>query len=259
MKETSDIEINDVAITFDTDWAPDFAIDKTAEILIANNTKATWFITHDSKAIRKLFDHADLFELGIHPNFMPGSTHGTNYQEVIANVLKLVPNAKVVRTHAMFYSAPLSRMFAFDFGLETDSSMFLAGMPHIIPQEIIYDNRSLIRMPYLWSDDAEMSITKSPSFEFNNRKFNKPGLKILDFHPIHVFINSENMNNYNALKQKVSLRDCKPEEVKPFINKKNGSGSLLEQIIKANPNPAGFKTLTEIASDWKLLQRNIQE
>ena len=156
-KEVMDAEINDVVITFDVDWAPDFAIDKTADILIENQLKATWFLTHDSKAVRRLFEHRDLFELGVHPNFMPGSTQGCSYHNIMSYLMNIVPNAKVVRTHAMFYSASLSRMFALDFGLETDSSIFLAEVPHIIPYEVFYGDKTFIRMPYWWSDDGEIN------------------------------------------------------------------------------------------------------
>jgi hypothetical protein len=252
-----DVEINDVVITLDTDWAPDFAIRKTADILIENQVKATWFLTHDSKAIRTLFEHRDLFELGIHPNFMPGSTQGDSYNDIMNYLMNIVPKAKAVRTHAMFYSASLSRMFAFDYGLETDSSIFLAEMPHITPYEVFYGDKKLIRMPYFWSDDGEMSIMQSPSFEFNIKKYERPGLKILDFHPIHVFLNSENIGNYSLLKTKVDFKDCTAESIKSFIHHGNGAGSLLREIIKNNPNPERFRTIAEIADEWKFLSHKI--
>src|ERR1035437_6832731 len=226
--------INDIVISLDMDWAPDFIIDAVANMFLLNKVKATWFITHDSDGVQRLIDHPDLFEIGVHPNFM-----------------SVVPNAKSVRTHGMLYSAVLSRTFAVDFGLEIDSSIFLAEMPYIIPHQVFYGDKSLIRMPYFWSDDGEMSITQSPSFELSNKEFNKPGLKILDFHPIHVFLNSENMDNYNLLKKNVIIKDCTKEDTKPFINIGNGSASLLQQIIRSNPNPGGFKTISEIANDWK--------
>ena len=128
--------MNDIVITFDVDWAPDFVISSVAEMLLKSGTKATWFVTHDSEAIRKLAGHSDLFEFGVHPNFMPGTTQGNNYHEVMSYLMNIAPNAKAVRTHGMFYSAAISRMFAVDFGLEIDSSTFLGEMPHIIPYEV---------------------------------------------------------------------------------------------------------------------------
>jgi hypothetical protein len=65
-----------VLLTLDIDWAPDAAIDFVAEILVSRGVKATWFVTHDSPGVRRLRARPDLFELGIHPNFLPGSSHG---------------------------------------------------------------------------------------------------------------------------------------------------------------------------------------
>jgi peptidoglycan/xylan/chitin deacetylase (PgdA/CDA1 family) len=67
---------NRVCVTLDVDWASDAMIDQTARILLEHEVPATWFITHASAAVDRLRDHPELFELGIHPNFLPGSTHG---------------------------------------------------------------------------------------------------------------------------------------------------------------------------------------
>lgn len=249
------VDINDVVITFDTDWAPDFAITKTADILIENRAKATWFITHNSKAIQRLFQHPDLFEIGVHPNFMPGTTQGNDYREVMNYVMNIAPKAKAVRTHGMFYSANISRMFAVDFGLEVDSSIFLAEMPHIIPYEVFYGGRVLLRLPYFWSDDGEMSIKRCPFFSLRDKNFGVPGLKILCFHPIHIFLNSKDMSNYNNLKSRCDIKHCTEEEAEPYINQGTGSGLLLMEIIRSNHNPGGFKTLLEIAALWRTQSR----
>ena len=68
--------MDSVVLTLDTDWAPDFVIDFVAKQLVAYQVRATWFVTHASPAVERLSQHSDLFELGIHPNFLPGSTHG---------------------------------------------------------------------------------------------------------------------------------------------------------------------------------------
>ncbi len=46
--------MNDVVLTVDVDWAPDFTIDFVAEQLIAHKVQATWFVTHWSPAIARL-------------------------------------------------------------------------------------------------------------------------------------------------------------------------------------------------------------
>ena len=248
--------MNEVVITLDVDWANDFAITKTADILIENQTKATWFITHNSEAVQRLFEYPDLFEIGVHPNFMPSTTQGNDYREVMRYLMTIVPSAKTVRTHGMFYSAAISQMFAVDFGLEVDSSIFLGEMPHITPHEVVYGDRVLLRIPYLWSDDGEMSIKRHPSFSLRDKNFDVPGLKILCFHPIHISLNSSNINNYDSLKSRYDISQCTEKEAEPFVNKGIVSNSLLREIIKSNPQSDGFKTISEIAELWRVQNKS---
>jgi len=245
------MELDDIVLTFDTDWAPDYAINETAHILIESGVKATWFVTHDSPAIQRLFAFPGLFEVGVHPNFLKGSTQGNDYYEIMRYVMQIAPNAKSVRTHGMFYSAAISKMFAVDFGLEIDSSIFLGGMPHIIPYEVSYGGPVLLRIPYFWSDDGEMSISRHPSFRLPEKNFNVPGLKVLCFHPIHVFLNAHTLKTYNEWKRNCRTKTCGKEDAEDWIADGAGAGSLLREIIKQDPNPGGFKTLAEVAREWR--------
>jgi len=83
----------EIAITLDVDWAPDFVIEDVAELLINSSVRATWFVTHASSAIDDLRKRPDLFELGIHPNFLPGSTQGADVDSVLNHCMSLVPDA----------------------------------------------------------------------------------------------------------------------------------------------------------------------
>jgi hypothetical protein len=242
--------MDEIAITLDVDWAPDFIIDAVSESLRAGGTKATWFVTHDSPAIRRLFDHRDSFEIGIHPNFMAGSSQGATYREVLDHLMRIVPRAKSVRTHGMVYSAEISRIFAVEYGIENDSSIFLGQMAGIVPQEVHYGERLLLRMPYYWSDDAEMSIKKKIDFSLSDKGFEDPGLKVLCFHPIHIYLNSADMNNYNELKGKVSVKDCPESTASAFVNQGEGAGTFLRAVIEGYGN-RGFRTLSEIGMQWR--------
>jgi peptidoglycan/xylan/chitin deacetylase (PgdA/CDA1 family) len=46
--------MNEIALTFDVDFAEDTVIDETVKLLKESNTKSTWFVTHDSPAIQRL-------------------------------------------------------------------------------------------------------------------------------------------------------------------------------------------------------------
>ena len=80
---------NKVVITVDVDWIADEVIEYVANFFRENKLKSSWFITHDSPAIRELFRHPEYFEVGIHPNFMPGSTQGSNVEDVMNYFLKI--------------------------------------------------------------------------------------------------------------------------------------------------------------------------
>ena len=242
--------MNDVVITFDVDWAPDFVIRRVANILIEKGIKATWFITHDSPAIQMLFEHSDLFEIGIHPNFMPETTQGESYHEIIEYLMKIAPHAKSVRTHGLLQSSGIMKMMAVDFGLEIDVSIYLREVPHIIPFEAYYDDKILLRIPYFWTEDGEMYKPES-SFLLSDKGMSLPGLKIFAFHPIHIYLNSRGMNNYNSLKRRCDIRTCTEKEVEPYINEGLGTRSLLQELIQYIRRFNNSKTIFDIAIQWK--------
>ena len=128
--------LNDYVINIDVDWAPDWAIEEVANILIANNVKATWFITHDSQEIRNLF--IPLFEIGLYPIFEEGSAQGKKSKEVMRYLKWIVPHAKSIRTHGLVQSSRLLQMMREEFDILHDASLFLPKIPNIIPQEIFF-------------------------------------------------------------------------------------------------------------------------
>ena len=74
--------MSDVVLTFDTDWAPDFVVRDTLELL--GNTPATFFVTDEISA--GLVKGIPTIEMGIHPNFLKKSSHGESYHEVLKTV-----------------------------------------------------------------------------------------------------------------------------------------------------------------------------
>lgn len=138
------------AVTLDTDWAPDFAIDFAAGILLKTGVKATWFITHSSPAIRRLYQNSKLFEFGIHPNFLPQSTHGKSEKEVMDHVMRLVPGTKIMRSHTGFQSSRLFDMIVNDYGIEIDVSSLLFGVANLVPYTMRYRHggKALLRIPF---------------------------------------------------------------------------------------------------------------
>jgi len=245
--------LNEFLLTFDVDWAPDFVIDEVVDFLLEKKLKATWFITHDSPSIRKILEHKEIFEFGLHPNFLSNSSQGTNEKEVMNNLRKIIPDSKIIRTHALFQSTYLFRNLVKNFDLKIDVSLLLPDTPNLQPHKIYFDeqNNELIRVPFFWEDDIEMYNPKK-SLSMKSERYHVEGLKIFDFHPIHIFLNSNNMENYESLKKSKPLLSLKPNEVKPFVNEKStGINNFFKEFCDyiLNKQKQSF-TISEIIRKW---------
>lgn len=208
-----------VIITMDTDWAPDFVVQSVLQALALKRLNATVFCT-DSMNI----DFFENIEYGIHPNFMGDSTQGHSEDEILQHLLNLYPEAKGIRTHRLYYHSGLNTKFL-DHGLKYDSSIFLPFHPHI--QSV---KTGIIRFPYFWSDNIHIcenmrfDILKIPNFD-------SPGLKIFDFHPIHIYLNTNDMNYYRRILSEIgSLRECSEKKLKKYINPGHGTGTFFDLL-----------------------------
>ena len=172
------------ALTLDVDWAPDFMIDAAADALAAREVRATWFVTHASPAIDRLRERPDLFELGIHPNFLAGSSHGETPQDVVAHCLALVPEARAVRTHCLLQSTPLHDALLEGGRIEVDVSLFLPRARSVEPVVQHSPGGRLLRLPYVWQDNMEM-YSPDPLWDVG-ALLDGAGPRIFDFHPVHV-------------------------------------------------------------------------
>lgn len=226
--------IDEIALTFDLDWAPDWAIVYTTGLLDKYGARSTWFVTNASPALKTHILSNENIDVGIHPNFSKESTQGKGSISIMKNLIKIVPDAVSVRTHGMVYSAGISKMFA-EYGLKYDSSVYLGGMPNISPFVTEYNSKcKILRMPYFWADDGE--IIK------NTKNWKIPdccGLKIMCFHPVHVVLNTNRWSDYLSYKQNNVCR----------VNKGAGAGTFLTELLSAGFN---FRTLPEIGEKYLL-------
>jgi hypothetical protein len=180
-----------IFLTFDIDWAHDQILQSTIDLVEQAEVAATWFVTHDTALLGRLRANSN-FELGIHPNFnfllQGDSQNGSNAEEVIDRLLKIVPEAKSIRTHSLVTSSPLLAMFK-EKGLTHDSSIFIPADSGININPYL-DISKVIRCPYFFGDYSScIKETKDIFFANDN-------LSIYDFHPIHVFLNTESILRY---------------------------------------------------------------
>jgi hypothetical protein len=194
---TKDSCWNEVAfLTFDIDWASDEVLNYTVDILEKYDVAATFFATHDTPVLQRIRENPK-FELGIHPNFnflLNGSHEkGQNFNEVLKGILEIVPEAKSVRSHSLTQNSFLLEAFK-NVGLTHDANHFISVIAEMELRPWPLWN-GLIRCPFFWEDDVHFTEKDSYSVD---QLLNRKGLKIFNFHPIHVYLNTEEAQRYES-------------------------------------------------------------
>ena len=220
----------EVLLTFDIDWSPDWMIDEVSAMLVEGRVKSTWFVTHASPAIDRLRKRDDLYELGIHPNCLPGSSHGSNEREVMQYVKAIVPEAVSMRSHNLYQTSAFLFMAARDFGMRLESNAFLPGAPGIVTSDLRSDDIAIRRAPIFWADDLAMRDPQNTWREATTFSY-APGLKVFDFHPLHVVANANDYSRYESMKRQRSIPDWTLDFVKPYRSQGHGSAAVLKNLI----------------------------
>lgn len=224
--------LESVLLTLDVDWAPDAIIRAIAEDLVSRRVKATWFVTHETPALEILRRHRDLFELGIHPNYLPGSTHGATAEQVLGHCMRIVPEATCVRSHSLVQSTPLLEALLEQTPVRVDVTTYLPGVPGLKPFLYEWKGQGLWRVPYFWEDSFEV---QDPHSRWNRKPWlhPQPGLKVLNFHPLLVYLNLREARRYQELKKAVPrFPEASGSDLAPFTASGQGPGALFREVVK---------------------------
>ena len=190
---------NKIFITIDVDWAHDKVLSDTLDLIDSYDCHATIFATHSTTILSGLKTREN-FEIGIHPNFnflLEGDfRYGDTYKEIVKYYIDLFPDAMSVRSHSMTQNTPILRAFT-DYDLKFDCNNFLPYIGETLSlYPFLFWDKKLIRVPYFWEDDINML---SYNQKFSARDLlNTKGLRVFDFHPIHLYLNSYSIDHYNT-------------------------------------------------------------
>jgi len=190
-----------IFITLDIDWAHDEVIRYVAKLLSDNNVKATWFVTHQTPVLNELRANP-LFELGIHPNYNPlllnGSAEkGNTAKDILDNVISIVPEAGSVRSHCLTQNTSLVTYYN-EHKISKELNMLIPIQSGIVVKPF-KDCSHLIQLPHIWEDDVHM-LYKCDYLDMLKQINEYSGLTILDFHPIHVYLNETTFQHYQEAK-----------------------------------------------------------
>jgi hypothetical protein len=176
-----------IGISFDVDWAPDEVIEDTLALLDEAGVRATLFATHPTPVLQRPLAH----EVGIHPNFLPVTT--AEAAATLDRLMAAYPDAAGVRCHSYHQSSPILEMFV-QRGLRYDSNLVMLGCRGLRP---FRHWNGMTRLPVFWEDDVNCIV--GGSWEPAELDLDEPdSLFIFDFHPVHVFLNTESLARYEA-------------------------------------------------------------
>lgn len=170
------------ALTSDVDWAPDYCLEDVLSLVNDFGFDLSVFATHDSEVLRFA---PDFVEVGLHPDFTrPDPEHGIRRK--ILDLLDIYPAAKGVRAHRNFFGQNIAQL-AREAGLLYDASVFHWSKPFCGVER---DQYGLIRMSYCWEDGIQAD--RGLPWELEHVPLMSPGLKILNVHPIFIYLNCPN-------------------------------------------------------------------
>lgn len=225
----SQINMNDpqsweekVFLTFDIDWAHDEVLADCIDLVEQADVPATWFVTHETPLLARLRANPK-FELGIHPNFnflfSLQTQAGSSAEEVLERTMALVPDATAVRSHHMTQSSTLLNLFR-SKGLTHDCNHFIPMTAGITLKPWLLWN-DMLRVPYSWEDDIMCIYGQQQSLPDISNLLSQDGLMVFDFHPIHVYLNTENLQRY----ERTRPLHYQPEEL--LQERFSGSGARV--------------------------------
>ena len=185
-----------VYLTFDIDWASDFVVADTLELLSKFNLSATFFATHDTPILNEIRANPR-YELGIHPNFNDLILRTENQdiksaREKIDELKQIVPEALSIRSHSTTNSSKLLEIFQ-EFDIQFDCNYVI---PYHVVDKIVpwrlWNN--MTRVPYYYADD--LSLAYNLIEESMPKICNREGIKVFDFHPVHIYLNTDSLATY---------------------------------------------------------------
>jgi hypothetical protein len=208
---------DDLCITLDVDWARDEIIYPVVEAMERAGVKATFFATHESRLLEGL-DPAR-FEIGLHPNF---NNSGGDFEGPVRKLKSLYPRAEGARSHSLFVSSGVLQSYV-GSGIKYESNAHLPLHEGLRP---VIRFGGLVSIPMYWADDTNFRL--KGSFNLGDLKLETPGLKVLDFHPIHIFMNTSSEAHYEEYKSHYQ----EPQRLGDFINRKElGVGTLFQSLL----------------------------
>jgi hypothetical protein len=230
-------------LTADVDWASDYCIDRLASFANDRGITPTFFVTHASRAIDAL-RAGRRAELGIHPNFRAGSSHGETRAEVIDHVMAIVPDPIAVRSHCYLEDSEAASILS-ERGVRIDSNVCLFLQAGLGP---LHHWSGAVRLPCFWEDDVHWERGFAWTFERLREAFLTPGLKIINVHPFMFALNIPDAAAYARHKRLIPTLDAEMADALRFRGP--GPASFLAEMIDTvRAEGLAFTTMGDLVTE----------
>ncbi|HLB41671.1 MAG TPA: hypothetical protein VJN02_02260 [Gammaproteobacteria bacterium] len=216
--------------TSDIDWASEEIIQFSHHTLSSNDLKLTYFNTHPSKFLNEL-DKLTNIRILIHPNFLPDSSHGTSFKEVIDNCLSFASNADGFRSHRYFEVNDIMDEFA-KRGFKFVSNHCTQCETHIKP---LKHRSGLLSIPIFLEDGGYLLMDPTLNFNTLIAKLETPGLKVINFHPAHMAFNTPHFAYTRSIKDgmnREAWNNISTSQIQKMEHKGLGIRNIIQQIIE---------------------------
>jgi len=175
-----------IVLTIDVDWAPRPCLQDTLELLADRGVKATFFVTRGTDA--SLLDgHA----LAVHPNFAGSFSTVEDYRRDLEEIIREFPRARGLRTHALHNSYYMQvNLRDPKLAIAYTSNYYIPmteGLQPIFCQSLRWE------LPIYFMDHLNMEMAGRVDRDNILSDLRNPGLKVMAFHPFHIYLNSQDM------------------------------------------------------------------
>ncbi len=159
-----------LALTTDTEWCSEEDIRRLFTLADIHHVPLFPFLTHASPFLKKFGGPQ-----GIHPNFLPGSTHGATEDEVLDHCFKLVPGATAFRSHCFYGHTRLLWKMA-ERGIKADANL----LTYLTYREPFRNVGGFLTFPTYWSDDVAI---RNGATELPKKRLNSIQPLVVNVHP----------------------------------------------------------------------------
>ncbi len=236
--------------TSDIDWASETTIAFSHRVVSGDQLKLTYFNTHPSHYLTQL-EKENRIRLLIHPNFLPDSSHGKTFSEVMEYCLQLAPTADGFRCHRYFEVNDIMDEYV-KRGFKFVSNHCTRCEPHIQP---LWHRSGLLSLPIFFEDGGYLLMDPTLNFDQLRQRLGTPGLKIINFHPAHMAFNTPDFQYTRKIKDSISREawnNLSAQDLQTIAYQGHGIRTIVQKIIAyAIENRCAVFSLHEIYEEYK--------